>query len=52
MYEDDFREVDYATYCNKCKHKKLEETDSPCDECLENPVNQYTNKPVRYEEAE
>lgn len=28
------REVDYATYCPKCKSFKVLETDEPCNECL------------------
>ena len=30
---DWMREVDYATYCPKCKNFKVLETDEPCNEC-------------------
>ena len=31
---DWMREVDYATYCPKCKNFRVLETDEPCNECL------------------
>ena len=34
------REVDYATYCPKCKNFRVLETDEPCNECLEKNINQ------------
>ena len=34
------REVDYATYCPKCKSFKVLETDEPCHECLKARNNQ------------
>lgn len=43
--------VDFHLYCNKCKHKKLKEDESPCDECLEEPVNIDSHKPVKFEES-
>lgn len=42
--------VEFDKYCKTCQHKKLEETDSPCDECLEHPVNQESHKPYCYEQ--
>lgn len=32
------REVDYATYCPKCKSFKVLETDEPCHECLKTEI--------------
>lgn len=41
--------VEFDRYCEICQHEKLTETDSPCDECLEHPVNADSNKPVHFE---
>ena len=40
--------VEFGQYCKTCQHEKLAESDSPCDECLEHPVNWETNKPYFY----
>lgn len=45
------REVDYATYCPKCKSFKVLETDEPCNECMTECVREGTAKPVKFEEA-
>lgn len=34
MESENWKEVDFKTYCPKCKYKKLEETKDPCNECL------------------
>lgn len=52
MNEEGFKEVYFHEYCKLCKHEKLEETESPCFECLEDPVNAYSHKPVKFEEKE
>lgn len=50
--EDIYKEVYYSEYCKDCKHKDLEEYKDPCHECLSNPINLYSNKPVKFEEKE
>lgn len=50
MIDDGMKEVYFDQYCKTCKHEKVLEVDTPCDECLSNPVNQYSHKPVKYEE--
>mgnify|MGYP001156318936 CR=1 FL=1 len=45
------REVDYATYCPKCKNFKVLETDEPCNECLTECAREGTAKPLKFEEA-
>lgn len=50
--EDGYKEVDFKTYCATCKFKKLEQEDTPCDECLEHPVNLHSHKPVKYIKTE
>lgn len=41
--------VEFDKYCSTCLHEKNAETEAPCDECLEHPVNWETNKPFCYE---
>lgn len=50
--EDIYKEVHYDEYCKKCKHEKLKEFKDPCHECLSNPINLYSAKPIRFEERE
>ena len=48
--EEGYKEVYFNEYCQSCKFKDLKEDETPCDECLSNPVNVYSHKPVKYEE--
>lgn len=41
--------VNFDKYCKTCQYEKLMETDSPCDKCLEHPVNTNSHKPICYE---
>lgn len=50
--EDAYKEVYFGEYCKKCKYWEKKENEEPCDECLENPVNLYSHKPVNYKEKE
>lgn len=43
-----FKEVYFDNFCAKCVYKEKEEWEEPCDECLENPVNEYSHKPVKF----
>lgn len=38
-------------WCNKCKHKDKKEIEDPCYECLDEPANVNSRKPVYFEEA-
>ena len=49
---DDYKEVYFHEYCEKCKYWKLKDNEYPCDECLDEPINLYSHKPVRWETAE
>lgn len=42
--------VEFDIWCERCKNKDKSETDDPCFECLENPVNIGSRKPVKFEE--
>lgn len=48
--EEIYKEVYFDKYCDKCEFKKCKEDETPCDECLENPVNIYSHKPVKFVE--
>lgn len=50
--EEIYKEVYFGTYCETCKHCSKTEAEEPCDECLSNPTNLYSHKPVNYEEKE
>lgn len=42
--------VYFGIYCKSCKYADESEDTEPCAECLAEPVNQYSHKPVKYEE--
>lgn len=44
--------VAFHEYCYKCKHRDLYGYEEPCNECLNNPTNVNSRKPVKYEEDE
>lgn len=48
---DKNNEVFFEEYCKTCKYKNYSETDSPCEECIAEPVNLYSHKPVKWEGA-
>lgn len=52
--EDNYKEVYYSEYCKTCKHEKDAEDDvnSPCWDCLTQPMNIYSHKPILWEEKE
>lgn len=52
MNDNEYKEVYFHMYCQKCKHWELDQNQSPCFECLEDPVNAYSHKPVMFEEKE
>jgi hypothetical protein len=49
---DKNNEVFFEEYCKTCKYKNYSETDSPCAECIAEPVNLYSHKPVKWEGAD
>lgn len=44
-------EVNYHEWCPKCEHFKLEEREDPCHDCLNQPVNDDSRKPVEFKEG-
>lgn len=47
---NDYKKVDFHNYCPKCKHAGVSPLDEPCYECMTNPVNLHSRKPVNFEE--
>lgn len=47
-----YKEVYYHKYCVDCKHRKVANTEEPCNECLSEPTNLNTHRPVKYEKKE
>lgn len=48
--EDSYKEVYFSEYCKTCRHKDKREDEDPCYDCLEEPVNLYSHKPVNWQE--
>lgn len=48
--ENNCKEVYFNEYCKTCEYENLTEEESPCDECLSNPVNLHSHKPVCWKE--
>lgn len=46
--QDRERFVEFDQYCKTCQYEKLGESDSPCEECLEHPMNLESTKPFCY----
>lgn len=44
--------VEFEKYCKTCKYSELSESEEPCWDCLENPVNVHSHKPINWEEAD
>lgn len=47
---DGMKEVYFDQYCKTCKNRDLDEDKEQCSDCLNEPVNQNSHKPVKYEE--
>ena len=51
-YKDGYKEVYFDQYCKECKHVLTPHISEPCNTCLDEPVNMYSHKPVKFEEKE
>lgn len=40
------KEVYFDQYCKSCKHHGLEESKDPCNDCLAEPGNTNSHKPM------
>lgn len=52
MEDYHYKEVFFNEYCKTCKYDKCKESDEPCDECLSEPTNLYSHKPINWKEKE
>ena len=50
--DEGYKEVYFYEYCKSCKFKDLKDTEDPCNECLGEPANLQSHKPVKYKEKE
>lgn len=46
--EADYREVRFDRYCYLCKHLDKNGYESPCEECMDTPLNLYSARPVNW----
>jgi len=51
MDKNSNKEVSFYIYCEKCKYKKLDERNEPCNSCLEVPVREGTIVPKNFKDA-
>ena len=52
MSEYIFKEVYFDNFCYLCENKDKPEEEDPCNECLTNPVNEYSHAPINYKKKE
>lgn len=43
-----FTSLYFNAYCKECKFRDKDKDDSPCDDCLNEPVCSYSSKPVYF----
>ena len=46
-----YKEVYFHEYCKTCKHRNVKDNEEPCEECLSEPTNLNSHKPVNYEKG-
>lgn len=46
---DDYKEVYFHEYCETCKYFDMDDYEEPCFSCLDEPINLYSHKPVKWE---
>ena len=46
------KEVRFDNWCHTCKYRDKEATDIPCNDCLAQPYNIDSSKPIYYKEEE
>lgn len=48
--ENNNKEVYFDKYCRNCTHESKKDFEDPCNDCLDNPSNINSHKPVNYED--
>lgn len=49
---DGMKFVEFERWCHKCVHYENKEDTKPCYECLDEPVNFRSHKPMYFEAKE
>ena len=44
--------VKFDWWCIRCKHFEKDESEDPCYDCLADPTNFESTKPIKFEEKE
>jgi len=44
-----YKEVYFHEHCKTCVNCDCSNSDEPCNECLDNPINLHSHKPIKYE---
>lgn len=42
------KEVRFDKWCKSCKYRFRKETEDPCNDCLNEPSNENSTKPILY----
>lgn len=50
LEEPNYQEVRFDRFCKTCRYKDLPESESPCYECLEEPMRYYSDTPIKWME--
>ena len=45
------KEIYFHQYCQTCKHRDKSEGEDPCWDCLDQPWNEYSHKPINWKPA-
>lgn len=51
MENNTYKEVYFDEYCKTCEHFEKEAEEDPCYDCLSEPTNLNSHKPVKWEEG-
>lgn len=52
MQPNEMKEVRFDLYCPDCEWRTTDDDEDPCDECLGNPINLYSQKPIKFRKKE
>lgn len=48
--ENEYKEVYFSKFCKTCENFLKMEEEEPCSECIKEPVNLNSHKPVKWKE--
>lgn len=52
MDQDNLKIISFDKYCRACKYYDKDENENPCEQCLDEPVRLYSEKPFYYSKKE